>query len=446
VKAAKRFYLALGGIVAVGLAIRIVYAVIWKWDVVVWGDTFYYHHQALAIVDGHGFLAPFQWVYQGVVIPNAEHPPVFTLFLAGVSLFARSFHAHMIATCMLGAGTVAVIGLVGRRVGGDRVGLIAAAFAAVYANLWVLDAIVTSETITAFFVALLVLCAYAYWDRPTWQLAVLLGLVTGITALTRVEMLLAIPLVILPLVLRLPGRSLRAKLASGALVAVMAAVPIAPWVYRNMTTFEHPVVFSTGGDNTLANTNCDETYYGVHLGWWWEACAGYDRTEEHSEWALGQREKGLDYIRSHLRRLPVVLAARVGLMWEVYRPLLKNHFDALEGREFWAARLAMIQFYILAPCAIFGGVLLWRRRNVPMMPLLAMPVIATVAALVAFGNTRYRIPAEITIVVLAAVGVDDLWERWRGSTRTVAPSDVPEPTGEPAPPVRVPAEAGTRSQ
>jgi 4-amino-4-deoxy-L-arabinose transferase-like glycosyltransferase len=447
VKTAKRFYLSLGGVVAAGLAIRIAYAVIWKWDQRIWGDALYYHEQGHAIAEGLGFIDPYRWRFFDEIVPNAEHPPVYSIFLAGAWLVGlASFHSHMILNCILGALTVGVTGLIAREVGGNRVGIIAAAVAAVYANLFVHDALVTSESITGLAIAVMVLLAYRFWKVPNLWTAAFFGLATGVAVLTRAEVVLVIPLVALPIVLRVRGADAGRKLALGGLVVVMTAVPVLPWVYRNMTTFEHQVVLSTGGDTTLANTNCDETYYGDFLGWFYLPCNGTDRSAEHSQWALDQREKGLDYIRSHTSRLPVVLLARVGRMWELYRPLQKNHLDVKEGRELWAARLGMVQFYVLVPLAIWGGVVVGRRKRVPLFPLLALPVIATVAALVAFGNTRYRIPAEIAIVVLAAVGIDQLWDRWRGANSAIARSDVVEPAGEPQAPVRVPAEAGTRSR
>ncbi|MGH9025379.1 MAG: glycosyltransferase family 39 protein, partial [Acidimicrobiia bacterium] len=158
---AKRFYLLLGLIVLAGLAVRLGYAVFYKWDQVPWGDALYYHGQANGIVDGKGFINGFIYEVQDVVEIAADHPPLYPLYLAGWTLFgARTFHAHMIASVLLGALTPGVLGLLGRRVAGDRAGLVAAAIAAVYANLWVHDALVTSETITALMVAVAVLMAY----------------------------------------------------------------------------------------------------------------------------------------------------------------------------------------------------------------------------------------------------------------------------------------------
>jgi hypothetical protein len=77
-----------------------------------------------------------------------------------------------------------------------------------------------------------------------------------------------------------------------------------------------------------------------------------------------------------------------------------------------------------------------RRRRITILPLLAAPVIVTLAAAITFGVTRYRAPAEVSIVVAAAIGVAAIVER----RRRRAPSPVPDdaPNGE-APDATVPA-------
>jgi NO-binding membrane sensor protein with MHYT domain len=62
-----------------------------------------------------------------------------------------------------------------------------------------------------------------------------------------------------------------------------------------------------------------------------------------------------------------------------------------------------------------------RRRRIPIFPLLAIALTATVAAAATFGVTRYRAPAEVPLVVAAAIGMAVAWTHWRGrtvSTRT----------------------------
>ena len=52
-----------------------------------------------------------------------------------------------------------MIGLVGLRLAGPRVGLVAAAIAAVYPNLWINDSLVMSETLALLLVSLALLVA-----------------------------------------------------------------------------------------------------------------------------------------------------------------------------------------------------------------------------------------------------------------------------------------------
>ena len=46
--------------------------------------------------------------------------------------------------------------------------------------------------------------------------------------------------------------------------------------------------------------------------------------------------------------------------------------------------------------------------------------LVTIAAMITFGNTRYRAQAEVAIVTAAVVGLDALWRRWRGEPPEVA--------------------------
>ncbi|HZP30783.1 MAG TPA: glycosyltransferase family 39 protein [Acidimicrobiia bacterium] len=424
----RRFFTWLVVITLLALAWRIAFAVIFKWDQLVTGDAYFYHHQANGLVDGHGFYRFLPHSVQRLVPngPAADHPPLYPLYLAVFSLFGgRSFHVHMIASCLLGAATVFVCGLLGREVAGgadagERAGIVAAVVAAVYANLWIQDPLVTSESITMLMVAISVLLAYRLWRAPNLWRAVWFGVACGLASLTRAEVILFLPLVLIPLVLskREWVAGLRPRVFAAS--AVVAILVMAPWLVRNLLAFDHPILVSGGGDITLASANCDATYYGPGLGWWSASCYGKDAhpTGDASDQARYWRKRAFDYIDGHLDRLPVVLLARLGRAFDVYHPgspvgdLKAGQtlvYELLEGRDAngssWAARLALGQYFVLAPLAIAGAFVL-RRRRVTLVPLIAPIVVVCVAVLVAFGNTRYRTPAEITITVLAAVAID----------------------------------------
>ena len=62
----------------------------------------------------------------------------------------KSVLTHLLWSCVLGAGTVWLVGLLGRAVGGARVGIIAAVIAALYPNLWAPDGMLQAETLSMF--------------------------------------------------------------------------------------------------------------------------------------------------------------------------------------------------------------------------------------------------------------------------------------------------------
>ena len=64
--------------------------------------------------------------------------------------------------------------------------------------------------------------------------------------------------------------------------------------------------------------------------------------------------------------------------------------------------------------AVVGGivvhVLLWRRRQ-PVAPFLAIAGACTFAAALTFGVQRYRLPFDVVLPVIAAVGISALLGR-----------------------------------
>ena len=73
--------------------------------------------------------------------------------------------------------------------------------------------------------------------------------------------------------------------------------------------------------------------------------------------------------------------------------------------------MGLALYYVTLPLAVVGAVWLYRRQ-VTLVPLLAPMLVITVTAALAFGTTRYRIPADVALVVLAGVGLAALVGRW----------------------------------
>lgn len=396
------FWPALLAIVAAGVVIRVVYTLVEApWPPPGLDDQFFFSAMPKLLADGEGFVAPFRFVFDHVTVATAEHPPFYSVVLAIPALVGLdSPDAQRLAGSVFGAVTILALGLLGRRLAGERAGLIAAGLAAVYPTLIAADGALMSESLYGALAAVTLLLAYRLVDEPGAGRAIALGAVAGLAALTRGEALVLLPLALIGVLRRPAG-------PRAALVALLAfAVVLTPWTVRNWITFDRPVLVATNSGTAIAGANCDETFAaGDRLGGWYPPCIqehpGKNEAEHHAE-AL---RDGLRYAEDHAGRLPVVLAARLGRVWSVYKP-----FAIPEGRSVRVQKAGVIMFFLLVPFAVYGVIVL-RRRGVVTWILLAPFIIVAVTALATYGNLRFREPADLCTVVLAAVALDELLRR-----------------------------------
>ena len=141
-----RFAVALGAIALVALALRIVFVVVVAPTVPKLGDANAYHLLADQLARGLGYIRPFDNLLLHLHRPTAEYPPLFALLLSvSTRLGADTVEQQRIFLSFVGAGTVVLVGLLGRRVASGAVGLAAAALAAVYPMLFLPEATLMSE-------------------------------------------------------------------------------------------------------------------------------------------------------------------------------------------------------------------------------------------------------------------------------------------------------------
>lgn len=438
----RRFNIGVAAAMAVGLAVRVAFVLVKQSQLTLTtGDAFWYHMQARLVADGRGFLNPFLLEYQDQVGPGADHPPGFVLVLAALDLLGISSpQGQRLVMCCVGTVTILLIALLARRLAGPVVGVVAAAIAAVYPNMWINDGMLMVETLYVAAIAVSLLATYSYLDAPRRGTALVLSTALMVAAMTRPESLLLYVAVVAPLVLsrrRLPRRERIAQLALAAVVPVAA---FAPWVLYNLGRFEEPVLISTGAGQTLAAGNCIHTYTGENLGYYDLRCIEAPAIEvpegDPSEKDPEFRRLAFDYMADNVGELPRVMAARVARVWHLYAPAQSLNLDGwVEGRaggmpsgDKSIVTAALVSYYALLVPALAGGVVLVRRR-VTIWPLLVQPALVTVIVAFTFGITRYRAGAEITLVVLAAVGLHAAWSalaRRRG--RTGGASTEPEPS------------------
>ena len=385
-------------------------------------DPSFYRIQGILLANGHGFAAPFTFVEHHTIVPTAFHPPMMSVFLGAVTwLGFDGLTSARVATALVGTATVVLIGLLGRAVGGNRVGLIAGTIAAINPNLWVPDAALSSESLAAAFVAGALTLTYRVERSARLGAAFGLGILIGLSALTRPELLALAPLLALPAALHSSNET-RRRAAIILVVITSSIAVVTPWMLRSATLFEQPVLFSTNGRSVLGYANCPLTYGGPSLGSWRIDCVLTPATSppgtpgknalDESEVSRRVSSAGIKYLRSHPATfLTRVVWARIGRTWSVFRP-----FDADEARSNEAkSALEMTSgVLILWASLAFAVVGVWpgrRQHRRSVWPLLAPCVIVTIVSVFAYGTPRFRVVAEPSIAVLAALGVEVVLRR-----------------------------------
>jgi 4-amino-4-deoxy-L-arabinose transferase-like glycosyltransferase len=424
----KRYGWTLTFVAAGALAVRVAYVLISRRNFQPGGDAFFYHAGANLLADGKGFISPYFWQL-GRRVQAAEHPPLYMMFLSIPSFLGmRSTLTHLLWSCTLGTASVVFVGLVGRTVAGARAGIIAAVIAALYPNMWSPDGMLQAESLAILATIVAVWLAYRYLAAPSWPRLVFVGLAAGAGAMARSELILLVPLLVLPLALASRRESWSHRLLWLGAAVLAALAVIAPWSAYNATRFKHPVLLSTQLDPLLASANCDAAYNGRLAGYFDIDCAravdvsaGLTPGEDESQADIAYRHAALRYMRAHMGRLTVVEGIRMLRILGVYHPQRSIIIDSfVEGRDEWIARDGIYSFWIIGGLALAGAIVLRRRRTV-LYPLLAPIGVVVITVLTTYASTRFRASAEPVLVVLAAVAIDAVVSRARGSARSSAP-------------------------
>ena len=396
---AGRFYRLLAGVVAFGLAFRVGYVlIVTRHENKAFYDAFWYAYTAAELKNGHFFTLGHS--------PTAAHPPLTSLILGSVNLvtgFNPGATAMRLTMAVLGAAVVLCVGLLGRSVAGPWVGLTAAALAAVYPNMWMPSGILMSETPAMLFTALILLAIVRIYRSPTFGNAALLGVLCGAEALVRAELILFVPCLLLPAVLAARKLSVRRRLALLGIGLLATGIVLAPWVGRNLATFQDPTYLSTGDGPALLGANCPATYGHWALGYWYACPQSVVDPGSGDESVISARyvSRAVRYASDHQSRLPAVVLARIGRTWDLYAPIAMVREGPIEGRPIPAQFAGLVFYYALLPFGVAGIVIL-RRRNIRQWFLLVPAGVVTLVSVLYYGTYRFRAPFEVCLVVLAA--------------------------------------------
>lgn len=361
----------------------------------------------------------------------AGRTPGVLVFHAGLyRAFGDGFSVARAGNVALSVLTLGLVFLLGRRLAGERAGLVAAALAALYPVSIAFSHYLLSETLYVFLLLAALATLLSGASPPTALRAGAAGLLFGACALTR-EVGLLTPLVAAAYLTWTVSPRPRAGLRLAAALLAATALIIAPWSFY-LNGFSESFVL-------LSRTTWLNLYLGNHPGAHFlrYAALGEDRSErEHAA-----RRIAVEDIAASLPAWPVEKTVRN--VPRLFRPTavpvrrLLQHPDTEErlhgalgswAYQFrWqaldrdglraAAALAVALAYLAVLFLGSAGLALASERRVASL-LAALALAHVIPVIVTFANTRFRLPIMPLLILGAGALVVAPAVRWREAARS----------------------------
>ncbi len=324
-------------------------------------------------------------------VPSSFWSPGYPAFLSACFLVAGADNFTFVRVVQACLGVVTCLlayALAARLFSGwaAAVALLVACFyppAIYYAN------VIGTETLFALVVVLGVLAVDRYADRPSPRDAALVGAVWGAGVLTNAVALAFIPWVALFLCLPREGSSFRCLwIAAAAFLLILA-----PWTVRNTLLHGRVVVLPTkAGFDLLVGNNPAAT--GAYAPLATELGVAFVGMTEN-EMARQATTMAVGWIRSDPKRFLALAGAKVARTWTPYPNARRAP--------------ALVACYLLSYGTVMFGAIVtalqqrrrWRRLWLPYALCLSLTVVVSIY----FGASRFRVPMDALLVVVAAPAI-----------------------------------------
>jgi hypothetical protein len=366
---------------------------------------------AHSLAVGAGFSSPFR-VNTG---PTAWMPPIYPLLLAGVfRIFGPYTLASFIAATLLNIGFVTFacvpIFYAAKRIGGLRIAATAAWLWAIFPNAILIPVeSMWDASLAALLVATILWGTLALADSSRTRDWCAYGLLWGITLMTNATLVALFPLLLAWLAYR-AYKQQRPWLAKLALSLGIAVLCCSPWTIRNYKIFHAFVPLRSGLGLQLWLGNNDSTQDIFRA----ERHPIYDANERAKYIELGEvaymHEKqlqALQYMQSHPAREAHLIWRRIISFWSGGTPTPLKDFLNVDSTWF---RFVLLFNLAAALGALYGIVVLIRRRRPAWFPAAVFPLVFPWAYYLSLVLPRYRLPIDPVVLLLTGVALESLFQ------------------------------------
>jgi 4-amino-4-deoxy-L-arabinose transferase-like glycosyltransferase len=404
---AQSFRFRVGLIALLGLIWRLAYVNL-EQPYRILTDEAWYVTQAHRLFSAHPFTSLFDYS-----LPTAQHGPLISILVSPFAwLFPDATAGLRFLIPFIGVFTILGFAVLGRQLVSERCGVIAAAVAALLPDFWVRDGLVASESLSVALLVWLLVLLHSFLREPRLRTSIALGLLVGALTLTRAECA-GLCLILLGFLVWKLRSQWRTAVRHCAVVVLISATVVAPWVAFNSSRFESTVLLTNNLGITLAGANCHAAYYdGRYIGYdtptCWDAAhakALAVSTDESVQSAF-MKSMAVDYVRANITRIPLVMTMREAWLVGMYRPSYVVFMSSLGGQPRWATWMQMLGFWILAGAALTLSFVKRRGPKRILDPLrtpVVLYILFTLALAAVFvGHWRYRSTLDIALVLIIA--------------------------------------------
>lgn len=269
-------------------------------------DALWYFNRAKSIADGNG--------YSEGGYPTAFWPVGYPGFLGIIFfLFGKNLLVGQIANLLLSAASFFLLLKLTRHIFlSETTARIAVLLFTLYPNNAAYTPILLTEVYFTFF---LLLGCYIYITRRGWAWVLTAGLIFGVAALTKPQVLF-LPgiLILLGLVDKQERKYLSKHIAKGFVIYLAVAAVLVPWAVRNTLVMGETVLISTNGGVTLLTGNNPSADGGYVAD---DPLVAQRRFTVRDQVAADQRAKqlALQWIMEHPGRFIALMPLKIWHLW-----------------------------------------------------------------------------------------------------------------------------------
>ena len=381
-------------------------------------DELYHVQWAQAIAAGETFVREAYF-----------RAPLYPAFLGAIfKIFGPGLLTPRIIQAVLGSLSCGLLFLIGRHVFGRSVGAIAGLIAAGYWMLIYFDGELLIPSLLVFLDLLLIGLLLRATRVPGVLVYGLAGIVLGLSAIARPNILLFGPAIVIWLVV-LYRRELRRAVTYVVCVTVGCLLVVLPTTARNYVfSGDLVLIASQGGVNYYIGNNPESDGWAAvvpGMPFDWTYAEAVERAERASGRELKPSEvsryyyhKAWEFIREQPSGYLTLLGLKLSYFWSRWE-ISNNKSIYIQTERFTPlVKYLPLGFAALGPVAILGMVLCYRRR-VELFPLWGFALVYMVSVVLFFCNARYRTPLLPVLILLAVWAVFERVaagrrRRWRG--------------------------------